>query len=118
MSAAPPPPVDPLRRRAPPRPGRGLLWRGLLAGVLICLMTAGGVSAAGLLQVDEVLDIIREEGRAAIQIPEIDRADAGKAQTLLIIGSDRRYGDKEAGIPPRSDTMILVRLDPDKTSSR
>jgi len=99
---------------APPRVGRGLLWRGLLAGVLICLMTAGAVSAAGLLQVDEVLRILREEGRAAIEIPEIDRADAGKAQTLMILGSDRRYGDKEAKIPPRSDTIILVRLDPDK----
>jgi LCP family protein required for cell wall assembly len=99
---------------APPRVGRGLVWRGLLAGVLISLMTAGAVSAAGLLQVDEVLDILREEGRAAIEIPEIDRADAGKAQTLMILGSDRRFGDKEAGIPPRSDTMILVRLDPDK----
>jgi polyisoprenyl-teichoic acid--peptidoglycan teichoic acid transferase len=98
----------------PPRVGRGLLWRGLLAGVLICLMTAGAVSAAGLLQVDELQNIITEEGRAAIEVPEIDRADAGKAQTLMILGSDIRYGDKEAGIPPRSDTMILVRLDPDK----
>ena len=77
-------------------------------------MTAGAVSAAVLLQVDEILDILREEGRAAIEIPEIDRADAGKAQTLMILGSDRRFGDKEAGIPPRSDTIILVRLDPDK----
>jgi LCP family protein required for cell wall assembly len=113
VSAAPPSQFE--DDEAPPRPGRGLLWRGLLAGVLICLMTAGGVSAAGLLQVDEVLDILREEGRAAIPIPEIDRADAGKAQTLLIIGSDRRFGDQEQGIPPRSDTMILVRLDPDKS---
>jgi LCP family protein required for cell wall assembly len=99
---------------APPRVGRGLVWRGLLAGFLITLMTAGAVSAAGLLQVDDVLRILREEGRAAIEIPEIDRADAGKAQTLMILGSDRRFGDKEAGIPPRSDTIILVRLDPDK----
>jgi LCP family protein required for cell wall assembly len=99
---------------APPRAGRGLLWRGLLAGVLISLMTAGAVSAAGLLQVDEVLDILRENGRAAIEVPELDRGDAGKAQTLMILGSDRRFGDKQAGIPPRSDTMILVRLDPDK----
>ena len=77
-------------------------------------MTAGAVSAAVLLQVDDIIHILREEGRAAIEIPEIDRADAGKAQTLMILGSDRRFGDKEAGIPPRSDTIILVRLDPDK----
>ena len=99
---------------APPRRGRGLVWRGLLAGFLITLMTAGAVSAAGLLQVEDILDTLRAQGRAAIEIPEIDRADAGKAQTLMILGSDRRYGDREAGIPPRSDTIILVRLDPDK----
>jgi LCP family protein required for cell wall assembly len=99
---------------APPGRARGLIWRGLLAGVLIMLSTAGAVSATVLLQVDDILDILREEGRAAIEIPEIDRADAGKAQTLMILGSDRRFGDKEAGIPPRSDTIILVRLDPDK----
>ena len=99
---------------APPRVGRGLVWRGLLAGFLITLMTAGAVSAAGLLQAEEVLDILRENGRVAIEIPELDRGDVGRAQTLMILGSDRRFGDKEAGIPPRSDTMILVRLDPDK----
>jgi LCP family protein required for cell wall assembly len=98
---------------APPRVGRGLVWRGLLAGILISLMTAGAVSAAVLLQVDDVIHIL-QEGRTAIEIPEIDRPDAGKAQTLMILGSDRRYGDKKLGLKPRSDTMILVRLDPDK----
>jgi polyisoprenyl-teichoic acid--peptidoglycan teichoic acid transferase len=99
---------------APPRVGRGLVWRGLLAGVLIMLMTGGAVSAAGLLQVEDILDTLRAQGRAAIEIPELDRNEAGKAQTLMILGSDRRFGDKKAGIPPRSDTIILVRLDPDK----
>ena len=108
-------PYDPVEDEAPPpRPGRGMIWRALLAGILIMLSTAGAVSAYGLLQVDEVLDILRREGRAPIEIPEIDRADAGKAQTLMILGSDTRYGDKEAGVKPRSDTIILVRLDPDK----
>jgi LCP family protein required for cell wall assembly len=99
---------------APPGRSRGLIWRGLLAGVLICLSTAGAVGATGLLQVEEILDTLRAQGRAAIEIPEIDRADAGKAQTLMILGSDIRYGDKKAGLKPRSDTIILVRLDPDK----
>src|SRR5215218_7082490 len=98
---------------APPGRSRGLVWRGLLAGVLIMLSTAGAVSATVLLQVDDILDILREEGRAAIEIPEIDRTDAGKAQTLMILGSDHRYGDAKDE-PPRSDTMLLVRLDPDK----
>ena len=77
------------RGRAPPRRSRGLIWRGLLAGVLISLCTAGAVGATGLLQVEDILDTLRAQGRAAIEIPEIDRADAGKAQTLMILGSDR-----------------------------
>jgi LCP family protein required for cell wall assembly len=98
---------------APPRVGRGLVWRGLLAGFLITLMTAGAVSAAGLLQVEDILDTLRAQGRAAIDVPELDRSDAGQAQTLMILGSDRRYGE-DKDMPPRSDTIILVRLDPDK----
>lgn len=98
----------------PPRPGRRMLWRAALAGILITLMTAGAVSATVLLQVDDIINIIEKEGRPAIEIPEIDRADAGKAQTLMILGSDRRYDDRKLGLKPRSDTILLVRLDPDQ----
>ena len=35
-------------------------------------------------------------------------------QTILVIGSDRRYGDGKSKTPARSDTMILIRLDPAK----
>jgi LCP family protein required for cell wall assembly len=111
VSELPPPPgAD----EAPPRVGRGLLWRALIAGVLICLVTATAVSATVLLQVDDIINILEREGRAPIEIPEIDRADAGSAQTLMILGSDRRSGDRKRGLKPRSDTIILVRLDPDK----
>jgi len=99
---------------APPKVGRGLIWRGLLAGLVIMLSTAAAVSATVLLQVDELINIIEAEGREPIEIPELDRAEAGKAQTIMILGSDMRYGDREMGLKPRSDTIILVRLDPDK----
>lgn len=97
----------------PPRLGLGLLKRAAIASVAIVLLAAGAVSATVMLQVDDVLDIIGE-GRPAIAIPELDRADAGDARTIMILGSDARYGDEEAGIPPRADTIILVRMDPDK----
>ena len=32
----------------------------------------------------------------------------------MIAGSDRRHGDKKLGLKPRSDTIILMRVDPDK----
>jgi polyisoprenyl-teichoic acid--peptidoglycan teichoic acid transferase len=101
----------------PPQVGLGLLKRALVAGVAIMLLAAGAVSAAGFLQANDVLGVIKKEGRVAIDIPEIDRADAGEAQTLMILGSDERYGDKKAGAKPRSDTIILVRLDPDKEAT-
>jgi polyisoprenyl-teichoic acid--peptidoglycan teichoic acid transferase len=95
----------------PPRPGRGILQRGLLAAVLIVLSSAGAVSAAGLLQVADVRDQFLGDGRQQIEIPEITRADAGGPRTILLLGSDQRYGDSRA--ESRSDTMILARVDPD-----
>ena len=81
------------------------------------LLAAGTVSAAGFLQADTIINTIEKEGRAPINIPEIDRAQAGEPQTLMILGSDQRFGDKKLGIKPRSDTIILVRLDPDKEAT-
>lgn len=95
----------------PPRLGLGLLRRALLAGVLIVLATAGAVSAAGVLQVDEIKDEFLGDGRQQIDIPEITRAEAGGPRTLLLLGSDQRYGDARS--QSRSDTMILARVDPD-----
>jgi LCP family protein required for cell wall assembly len=100
-----------------PRVGRGLLRRGAVCGLLIILLGAGTVSAAGFLQADDLINTIEKEGRAPIEIPEIDRAEAGAPQTLMILGSDQRYGDRKLGLKPRSDTIILVRLDPDKEAT-
>ncbi len=106
-----------MNEEAPPSAGRGLLKRGFLCGLVIVLLGAGTVSAAGFLQANTLTQIVEKEGRAPINVPEIDRADAGEAQTLMILGSDQRHGDTKAGIKPRSDTIILVRLDPDKEAT-
>ena len=93
---------------APPRASRGLVWRGLLAGLLICLCTAGAVSASVLLF---AADLLPDDPPLEV---DVDRADAGEPQTLLIIGSDRRRDDEQ---PPRSDTILLARLDPDRDAT-
>ena len=46
----------------------------------------------------------------------LDKVDPGGPQTILVLGSDRRYGDGRT-IPARSDTIIVVRLDPDKNAT-
>jgi LCP family protein required for cell wall assembly len=99
-----------------PRPGRGLLLKALIAGVLTIALSATAVASTVLLEVQSVVDdfVGPEEGRTAIDIPDVTRADAGDPRTFLILGSDARYGDKKLKIKARSDTIMLVRVDPDR----
>ena len=45
---------------------------------------------------------------------ELTPVESGSPQTIMIAGSDRRHGDKKLGLKPRSDTIILARIDPGK----
>ncbi|WP_354701292.1 Polyisoprenyl-teichoic acid--peptidoglycan teichoic acid transferase TagU [Paraconexibacter sp. AEG42_29] len=95
----------------PPRAGTGLYVRFVLAGVLICCLTSGAVATAGLLKAKDIAQKLVPPGHA-VQIDEkvITQAKPGKPQTILLVGSDKRFraGKDDA----RSDTMMLVRLDP------
>ncbi len=99
-----------------PRPGRSVLVRALIAGVLTIMLSATAVASAVLLEIHDVVSTFvgPEQGRTEITIPEVTRADAGAPRTFLILGSDARYSDKAKGIKPRSDTILLARVDPDK----
>jgi LCP family protein required for cell wall assembly len=99
-------------RDSAPHVGRGLLLRALLAGFLVISLSATAVATTGILEVTRVKDIFTRKGRQAIEIPEVTRAAAGGPRTILMIGSDERFGDKKAGLKARSDTMILARINP------
>ena len=106
--------LDPLDT-APPRPGRGNLKRAALGGALIVLLTATAVASAALLEVDSLVQIVKRHGHRIPGITNVlDTVDSGGPQTILVIGSDKRYKTIQQGAPARSDTMILARLDPDK----
>jgi polyisoprenyl-teichoic acid--peptidoglycan teichoic acid transferase len=102
----------------PPRLGLRLLTRAALAMLLITLLSAASVATAVLLEVKKDADIFQRE---QIPIPNIkgalDGVSAGGPQTILVLGSDRRYADIKAKNPVRSDTMMLVRLDPSKSAT-
>jgi polyisoprenyl-teichoic acid--peptidoglycan teichoic acid transferase len=106
----------------PPRVAFGMYKRFALAGVLITLLTAGAVASAGLLEVDELVTIVKDESSDHV-IPGLnkpgvlDDVPAGKPQTILVLGSDRRFVDIKDDNPARSDTMMLVRLDPSKEAT-
>lgn len=103
------------RDRGVPHPGRSVLLRALIAGVLTIALSATAVASTVLLEINGVVKefVGPEEGRTAIDIPEVTRADAGDPRTFLILGSDARYSDRSLKIKPRSDTIMLARVDPD-----
>jgi LCP family protein required for cell wall assembly len=95
------------------------MWkRFALGGILVIMLSATAVASGVLLQVHESIAVFQ---RNSTPIPgidnELDKVDPGSPQTILVLGSDRRYGDKKAGLPARSDTIIVVRLDPDKKAT-
>jgi LCP family protein required for cell wall assembly len=100
----------------PDFPRRGRTWlRFLAAAVVVVVLAAGTTATAGLLEVQSFVDDIRQGGTIGGVGDLIDIADPGDPQTLLLIGSDHRFGDDRRNA--RSDTMMLVRLDKDAAAT-
>ncbi len=92
--------------------GRGVLWRAAIAGAVTIALSAAAVASAVLIQVHHFTRTLTADGRTAVNVPEVSPAQAGDPHTFLILGSDARYGDKKLGYKPRSDTILLLRVDP------
>jgi polyisoprenyl-teichoic acid--peptidoglycan teichoic acid transferase len=97
-----------------PNVGASVVKRALLAMFLVVAMSGTALATTVVLEIDDVKNAFIGEGRVAVDIPEITKADAGGARTILLLGSDARYEDKKLGLKPRSDTMLLVRADPNR----
>jgi LCP family protein required for cell wall assembly len=98
-----------------PRPG---LWKRLAVGAaLVVFATAGATAVAGFKEVDSVVDALKVRPELKLG-NELAETDPGKPQTIMLLGSDRRPADNvEGGLGARSDTIILVRLDPSKNAT-
>ena len=103
-----------------PPPGRGVLLRALIAGVLTIALSATAVASTVLLEIDDVVDEFTAPRKAARSSTSrrSTRADAGDPRTFLILGTDERYADRKLKIKPRSDTIMLARVDPDAEADR
>jgi LCP family protein required for cell wall assembly len=103
----------------PPRVAWSIYRRVALGALLIFMLTATATATAVLLQVKTAADILN----GAVPIPGInekgvlDDVDPGGPQTILVLGSDRRYIDEVMHSPVRSDTIMLIRLDPSKDAT-
>jgi len=102
----------------PPSLWWGMWKRFLLAGVLIVALSAGATATVALNTVS---------GLAAQVFPTLSHIKAPKGlitpeynggpQTFLVLGSDRRQHSRDSydrENPPHSDTMLLVRFDPEQ----
>ena len=98
-----------------PRPA---FWKRLLAGAaLIVVAAAGATAVAAFHEVDKISNLLGISPELDLG-NEIAITEPGKPQTIMLIGSDERNKTaNDAGGGARSDTIILVRLDPDKEAT-
>jgi LCP family protein required for cell wall assembly len=98
----------------PPRLWWGMWKRFLIGGALIVLLSAATTATVGLETVRSVADNLAQGG-SQIRSPSLTADQAGAAQTILVIGSDKRAGSsvsQDRNSPPHTDTLLLVRMDP------
>jgi polyisoprenyl-teichoic acid--peptidoglycan teichoic acid transferase len=102
--------------------GPGVFTRFLLGAMIIIVASASATAVAGWHEVDRVVKAFQGTKHIAGIDDVIDEADAGKPQTILLMGSDKRSknsSDVRRGLigKPLSDTMMLMRLDPSKQAT-
>jgi polyisoprenyl-teichoic acid--peptidoglycan teichoic acid transferase len=99
---------------APPRPQRYWL-RFTLASVLIVAVSAAATATSVLLYLDSIAHALEPNNRFSSKLERyLQTVDGGEAQNILILGSDKRAGAEFEEDPGRSDTTMLIRLDPDR----
>ncbi len=90
-----------------PRTRLGVVWRGVLACVVVIGCAAAATATAGLLQVSSGVGIL--DTAQALSTKGLKPPAPGQPETLLLVGVDHRYG--EGSSPGNTDTMMLVRVD-------
>ena len=114
-----PPAIQPPMRRyrqpePAPRSAAALIGKVLLWVLVAALMVVGGVAGGTYLYVDrdvaQALQGHSEEVKVAQE--QLDAAIPGEPTTALLLGYDRRAGE-EAELTGNSDTLMLVRADPE-----
>ena len=114
---AAPTPMSRYRQPEPPRRGAWAVVRAVLLWTMLAtLIVAGGAAGAAYLKTHQFLVAISPKtkiDRAAAK--RLDAALPGQPTIALVIGTDRRKG-AQADLTGRSDTLILVRADPQTKS--
>ncbi len=96
-----------------PKPSRFWL-RFSLGAVLIVMVSAAATSSSILLFIDSVAEALSHNNVLKNKVDRfLAQTHGGEPQNILILGSDKRAGAEFEEDPGRSDTTMLLRLDPD-----
>ncbi|MEA2298664.1 MAG: polyisoprenyl-teichoic acid--peptidoglycan teichoic acid transferase [Solirubrobacteraceae bacterium] len=98
----------------------GTRKRFLIGSLLIVVLVASVAVAAVLLEVGHIKSYFPRATIDPHALGEITPVGPGAAETILIIGDDKRAlssSQTDRRSPPHSDTMILVRMDPNQSQT-
>jgi len=95
-----------------PKPKR-FWWRFSLASVVIVVAVAAATAASILLYIGSIATALSHHNVYNAKLHRyLSQVNGGEPENILILGSDKRANLAED--PGRSDTTILLRLDPDR----
>ena len=105
----PPPSGD---HEPPPKPKR-FWWRFTLGSMVIVIAVAAATSASILLYIGSIATALSHHNIYNAKLHRyLSQVNGGEPENILILGSDKRANLAED--PGRSDTTMLLRLDPDR----
>jgi LCP family protein required for cell wall assembly len=107
----PPPSGD----HEPPPKRKRYWWRFTIGSLVIVAVSAAATSTSILLYVGSIADALSHNDVYRRQLEnKLAEVNGGGPENILILGSDKRANLQED--PGRSDTTILLRLDPDRNA--
>lgn len=107
----PPPEGD---HEAPPKRKR-YWWRFALGSVVIVLVIGAATATVILRYIDSIAKALSHNNALQSKVERfLAQTHGGEPENIMILGSDKRAS--EPGDPGRSDTTILLRLDPDRNA--
>jgi LCP family protein required for cell wall assembly len=107
----PPPEGD----HEPPPKRKRYWWRFSLASVTIVSVVAAATAASILLYIGSIATALSHNNVLKNRVERVlAQTHGGEPENIVIIGSDKRANEPED--PGRSDTTLLLRLDPDRNA--
>ncbi len=107
----PPPEGD----HEPPPKRKRYWWRFSLASVVIVSVVAAATAASILLYVGSIATALSHNNVLRNKVERfLKQTNGGEPENIVILGSDKRANEPED--PGRSDTTLLLRLDPDQNA--